>query len=149
VGYGGQIAAIWRVSPDGAKVEPYARDAKKGLTMEDGPALSAGFACGPHMRPMLNSAFLHPPDTLFTSAHDEAPLRRVRNGRISSLCKDGEWRELGNRAKERLAWFRNGVPGPNGTAYQTYGGATDVRTWRITGIDWGKPTAGAKLEGGK
>ena len=147
-GDGAAIAAIWRVSPDGTRVEPYARDTKKGLTMEDGPALSAGFACGPHMW-MINNARYQPPDILFTSAHDESMLRRVRDGRVSSLCKDGEWRELGNRAKERFVGALTWSIGPNGTVYQTQHSFRDIRTWLVTGIDFDKPTVGAKLEGGK
>jgi len=151
-GEASERAAIWRVSPDGARVEPYVRDVKHGLNMKDGPALKAEFACGPHLRPMINSPLMHPPDILIVSAHDEYALRRVKDGRVATLCKDGEWREFSKKPvllKQSAPWFRNWTPGPNGTAYLVYSGHKDVRTWLISGIDWGKPTVGPKAGGGE
>ena len=101
---------------------------------------------------MHNYKFI-PKDTLFLCAHDDAYLRRARNGRVSTLCKDGEWRELvRERAKkEALHWFRwlRGnmcpAPGPNGTSVTPMVSISRYLTFRVKGIDYGKPVIGPQL----
>jgi hypothetical protein len=105
---------------------------------------------------MINDVRYQPADVIFTSSHDEYSLRRVRDGRVSTFCRDGEWRELADKVqtyKQAALWFRNWCPGPGGTAYLTYTGALTggggIRTWRITGIDASKPTTGSKRGGSR
>ncbi len=143
-GYGGKGTAIYRVmvSSDGIKVEPLAKS-QRGV--QGGDAMTeAGWHCGPHLAAGWNEARYQPPGVLLTSSHDEAALRRIMDGRSAMLCNDGEWRELvGNRNRNTPLWFHMWRIGPNGTGYQIYSGGdwfSDQRLYRITGIDYARPT---------
>jgi len=141
-GYGGKAPAIWRVSPDGAKVEPLAHS--HGSTRDGDAMKEAAWHCGPHFNFGRNDGRYQPPGILFTSCHDEAALRRIMGGRVSTLCKDGEWREIkGKGKKEAYVWFQTWQPGPDGASYEVDSGGdwrNDCRLYRITNIDYAKPT---------
>ena len=142
---GGGGATIWRVSSDGAKREKFAGVAKRSV--RDGDiGTEAGWHCGPHFAPGRNHGLYQPADVFFTGSHDEGALRRIKGGRIASLSLDGEWREFVGKASRKKApiWFQNWQIGPDGASYRTYAGGdwdNDNRMFRITGIDYAKPTA--------
>jgi hypothetical protein len=143
-GYAGRGVAIYRVTIAGEeiKVVPLAKHNKD---IKGGDALKeAGWFCGPHFAAGWNDSRYQPSNILLTSSHDEAALRRILDGRSSSLCNDGEWREVaGVRNRDTPSWFHMWRVGPNGTGYQIYSGGdwwSDQRLYRITGIDYGRPT---------
>jgi hypothetical protein len=92
-----------------------------------------------------------PPDCLFPGSADESDARRIRDGRASTLCKDGEWREVvtGTTGPESSlnGYFRGWCPGPNGTAYTFYVAGNEIRVFKLSGIDWNKPTVGPQAKG--
>lgn len=153
------LKEVWRVSDAGARMELYLRDSG-GSGGWDGPGRSAGFFCGPHMANGRNDPRFQPPGVLFTSTHDEAGIRRTKDGRIAHLCLDGNWRELpkkpndargASKPQDVVNWGRAWNPGPSGTLLQMgtpCSGGPDWRTWIISGVDFAKPTA-VKLGGGK
>jgi hypothetical protein len=141
-------AYIQRVSPDGATVEPWVTHcgARKGT---DGPGMKTGWHCGPHMSLPRASCPWYPPGVVVFSAHDEHTLRRVtRDGRISTLYEDGQWRESTNYDR------KNHVDGVSGFVYGADGRALGCACgegkskkrgeaiYLIKGIDFTKPTAG-------
>jgi RNA polymerase sigma factor (sigma-70 family) len=138
----GDVAAIWRLSPDGSKAEPFAKSSRTASW--DGDALTeAHFFCGPHFS-AVNSAF-GPPEIFLTAAHDEATVRRVMNGRTSRLCLDGEWREVPGQGGKLLLFISGpGRAGP-GAIYGSKGSGgsnheNDHRMYMVRGIDFSKPT---------
>ena len=146
-GYGATGTAVYRVtiSPDEViKVVPYARAQKRGVVLDGDAMTEASWHCGPHFAPGWNATRYQPANVLIVSANDEAALRRIVDGRTSTLCNDGEWRELvGKRTKTAPLWFHGWRIGPNSTGYQFYSGgdwAGECRLYRITGFDLSKPT---------
>jgi hypothetical protein len=105
-----------------------------------------------------------PPDIIFLTAVDDCQFRRLKDGRISTLCKDGNWREFAKKSHAQTgnyslyeecamdkapAWGRAWVMGDKGYYYQLYRlGSGDAQIYRIGPIDFGKPTIGT-LAGGK
>lgn len=142
----------WRIPAGGGKAEPYVR-ARYGNDSRDGPALFTGWFCGPHFNAAVNPMRFLPPDCLLITCHDESWLRRVRGGRVSTLCADGEWRELEKNARGQApGWFRNYVPGPNAVFGWVDAFRPHARVWRVPNVDLSKPTVGPALgeeRGGK
>jgi hypothetical protein len=152
--YYGAGKLIVRISADGGKAEPYVQDTTN--SRKDGPAMKSGFFCGPHLVTNRSDCRFIAPDIVIPSTHDDSDCRRVKDGRVSTLCMDGEWREVVGKGSNRPGpqdpawWFRAFSAGPDGTVF-TYG--ADMKnnaSWsilnRVTGIDWGKPTVGPKAE---
>jgi hypothetical protein len=148
-GFGGKGVAVYRVrvSSGTIRVEPYAKS-QRGV--RDGDAMKeAGWHCGPHLVPGWNETRYQPPDVLIVSANDEAALRRIVGGRTSTLCMDGEWREVVGKGRHdeggvsRPLWFHAWRVGPDGTGWQVYSGGGwlhEYRLYRLTGIDLSRPT---------
>jgi hypothetical protein len=140
---------VLRVSPDGKKAEQYVSESKAGR--RDGAGIGTGWFCGPHLSASRSNPRFAPPDCIFPSTHDDSDLRRVRDGRVSTLCEDGEWREFkaerGDASGKALNAFRWFVPGPNGTAITSFKvPGPDGRCWIVRGIDYTKPIVGSKAE---
>jgi hypothetical protein len=142
-GYGGKAPAVWRVKGDG-KIEPYLHS--RSNIGRDGPGLETGYFCGPHIWMERNDPRLIPPDCLYISTHDDSWLRRARDGRVSTLCYDGEWRELPRCQTDGVRWFRNFSPGPGGTAIVS--AHNKVIKCLVSGIDYGKPVIGPLIAKG-
>jgi hypothetical protein len=147
-GYNGaEFTTIWRVSPDGSKVEPYATNARGAKTGKDGPGMETGWFCGPHLAGGSVCPWYPPGVTVF-GAHDEHTKRRIWNGRVSTLYEDGEWREAGGLdVKNQVDGVSGFVYGANGWALGCANGEGMSRKrgpgiYLIKGIDFGKPTAG-------
>lgn len=139
VGCGG---AIYRVSMNLDTVSLFVRSNVQRSDY-DGAVTTVGFFCGPHMRPNRNNAYCLPANIITPSCHDEAMLRRVMDGRVSTLCKDGEWRESPVSSLVMLWTHFDFCAGPNGTGYSGYLSPDnwgDFRMYKIGGIDWAKPT---------
>jgi hypothetical protein len=139
-GFSSKAPAVWRVGADG-KIEPYVQNRGKG----DGPGLWTGYFCGPHLWPSMHNYKYIPADCIFLMAHDDAWARRVRNGRVATLCPDGEWRELDAYGKG-LRRFRWWAPGPNGTATAVDDTVSKFITFRVSGTDYGKAVVGPPFE---
>jgi hypothetical protein len=149
---------IYRIPPDFSSCEPYVGivgsqhgggPAPDGKHYFDGPGWGAQFFCGPFLKfSMLDYRYL-PPDIVMLHTADDHWMRRARDGRVSTLCADGRWRELDKRpdVKGSFAAFRSWIPGPKGTVYQIYCTSRDIRYWRLTGIDCAQPTTGTKVNG--
>jgi RNA polymerase sigma factor (sigma-70 family) len=143
---------ILRVSPDGKKAEQYVSNVNgaDGQGHRDGAGIGTGWFCGPHLSASRSNPRFAPPDCIFPSTHDDSDLRRVRDGRVSTFCEDGEWRELktprGDASGRALYEFRGVTMGPNGTALVTFGKRIGGRCGVIRGIDYAKPTVGPKAE---
>lgn len=140
-GYSGRGPAVWRISSDAKQVEPYVQNRGKG----DGAGMTTGYFCGPHIWSSMHNYRYIPPDCIFLMAHDDAWIRRVRNGRVSTLCADGEWRELDDY-KKGLRNFRWWAPGPGGTATAVADTVSKFLVFRVSGIDYGKPVSGPLLD---
>jgi hypothetical protein len=140
----GPVTRVW---PDKQRVENYVVNVAPN-SWWDGPATKTGWYCGPMLDFCKDDQRYLPSGVLMIHTADEHCARRVRDGRVSTLYPDGEWRE--NPGKKdgggALNWFRAFSVAPNGTAFQTYSSQEDIRTYRITGIDWGKTTAGPQVE---
>ncbi|MBA4386814.1 MAG: hypothetical protein C0404_02465 [Verrucomicrobia bacterium] len=140
----GPITRIW---PDKQRVENYVVNLAPN-SWWDGPATKSGWYCGPMIDVCKTDQRYLPPGVLIIHTADEHCVRRVRDGRVSTLYPDGEWRE--NPGKKdgggALNWFRAFSSAPNGTAFQTYSSHEDIRTYRVTGIDWAKATVGPQVE---
>jgi hypothetical protein len=145
-GDNGEPGKIWRIPADLSKAEEYAGGFVPTGKRPCGAAKGFYMMCGPWIG--VSGNFL-PADTHFPSSADESAGRRLRDGRVSTLCKDGEWRELegGQINQQALRKFRGWCPGPNGTAYSIYHGAGEIRVYRISGIDYAKPTVGPQAKG--
>jgi hypothetical protein len=150
-GLKGVAADILRVLPDGT-VEPYVHGRFGGH--RDGDGMHTGYFCGPHFWAYMHNYKFLPKDTLFLCAHDDAYLRRARNGRVSTLCRGGEWREMirEDAKKAGLHWFRwlRGnqcpAPGPNGTSVTPMVAISRYIMFRVSGIDYDKPVIGPQVE---
>ena len=148
------VGAVFRYWPDRKEIKLLAFDAGDVNKRWDGDALKE---CAFFGGPLLAGTW--PPDTLFFGAVDDALLRRFKDGRVSTLCKDGEWREFPTKAAsgggERTweasapdkapAWGRGWVITPKGYFYQLYCmGGGDAWAWRVGPIDWNKPSVQKK-----
>ena len=142
-GYGGSTPSIWRKLP-GEKLKPYAWCIHNGL--KDGNAMGSGAHCGHHFWAQMHNYAYIPDDILLITAHDEANLRRLRNGRISSLCPDGEWRELTDYLIPSAWFWGASSPGPDGAVTGENVSISKNITFIVTGIDYTKATVGPLLE---
>jgi hypothetical protein len=137
------VVKVW---PDKQRVEEYVVNVAHG-SYRDGPATKTGWYCGPMLSGYKNDMRYLPPGVLLIHTADESLARRIKDGRSSTLHPDGEWRENpGNGKADGWNAFRDFCVGPNGTAFATYGGCEDIRTYRFSGIDWGKATVGPQVE---
>ena len=131
---------VFKISADRSKLEYVVQNNKdiKGWNL-DGPGLYSTWHCGPSWIKMSG-------DTLFLRAIDSPSTRRLRDGRISVLCMDGEWREHSIEGKRR------DVMSPSGMGYRVadhglpclfihYTGA-DHRMFKYGPVDFTKPTIG-------
>ncbi len=157
---------VARVYPDRQKVERIAQNSGSVDKMFDGDALSqAAFFGGP----LLAGGGIWPPDIVFFGAVDDSALRRLKDGRVSTLCKDGEWREFPRKglayhsnhpythrecAPDRAPRWGRGwslVPWKKGdqTGYYVvfYTGEGEQRFWLVGPVDFGKPTVGPRVGG--
>jgi hypothetical protein len=142
---------FYKVSADRTKVEKLLHGNGKTRTRFDGPALKSGWFDGPAL------TGYYPPDILFGCAVDDSFVRRYRDGRVSTLCKDGEWREFpgdpgtgeaGDNIKDNQAvnWGRSYVLGKD-CLYQTYYlGMGSSAIYKCGPIDFAKPTVGPLVE---
>jgi hypothetical protein len=154
------IGWVFKVSADRKTVEPIAKDAGGGLC--DGPGLKTHYFGGP----LLSKCC--PKGNAFFGAIDDGIIRRWKDGRVSSLCRDGEWREFAKYGtwgsgepgslithpyKDTQApyWGRGWVMPPTADGdyfYMTYMlGCGTGRLIRVGPIDWNKPTAGPLVGG--
>jgi hypothetical protein len=150
---------VYKVSADRSKLEKivYGRGYNFGNPGFDGPALRTTYFDGPIL------IEYNPPDTLFMTAVDDSYLRRYKDGRVSSLCGDGEWREFpskkavgqgsmlpmyGYRGKDSEAaiigrgWVRH-----KDYVYMLYfNGLGSHAAMRFGPFDFNKPTVGPLVE---
>lgn len=142
--------AIQRVSSDGSRVDDYADSllgrktgpaAQKG---QDGLAMEAGWHCGPWISSTKAIGQWFPPGVFIGHAHDEGTIRRFLDGRVSTLYKDGEWREAASVEGCQIGAVTMFSLGANG---QALGGASNMLLghsgeglYLFKGIDLGKPT---------
>ncbi|GBD35530.1 hypothetical protein HRbin36_00642 [bacterium HR36] len=134
---------VWRVSPDRNQVELVIFNPSEAAF--DGPALQSYWFGGPQMNGY------QPPNIILAGAVDDRWLRRLKDGRISTLCSDGEWREFATRGDALKRPHLYAGFGTNGWAmyrdspyvYRTYGSKSDYATTiiRFGPVDWHKPTA--------
>lgn len=148
---------IWRVSPDRRQVElivSYGEGNAPGDRRRfDGSALGSYWFGGPQMNGY------QPPHLVLAGAVDDRWLRRYHNGRISTLCPDGEWREFATRGDALKPPHLYAGFGTNGWAmyrnspyvYRTYGSTSDGANTiiRFGPVDWHKPTVGPLLSESK
>lgn len=139
--YSPAIGGTVRVSPGLDSITLFCKD---NGDQKDGPVETAGFFCGPQVRGNRNMCMFLPAACMTNGSQDEASLRRIYQGRISTLCLDGEWREFpGGPGTGYCNWFYLDVtPGPNNTAYTgyMYSLTHDLRLYKITDLDFSKPT---------
>ncbi len=147
------VGAVVHVSADGKEAKLLCKNARGNVDRDwDGDALTeVAFFGGPLLVDVVEENIV-----LFT-AIDDALLRRLRNGRVSTLCKDGEWREFPTKSAAHYSnapypyekcpankapnWGRGYVVGPGGYFYQLYCmGGGDAWVWRVGPIDWAKPS---------
>ncbi len=145
-------AVVW-VSADGREAKLLCKNARGDVDKAwDGDTLTeAAFFGGPLLVAVVE------PDIAPLTAVDDAMLRRFKDGRVSTLCKDGQWREFPTKrasnprqGEEPYAecpndkapgWGRQFVVGPGGYFYQVYCmGGGDAWVWRVGPIDWAKPS---------
>lgn len=146
---------IYRISADRRKFDKIVHG--RGLnTGWDGPALKSGYFDGPIL------AEYFPPDSLFMTAVDDSQLRRYKDGRVSTLCADGEWREFPNKGKCGSWLPMYGYKGKdadsaiigrrfvlwNNHVYMLYfNGLGSHAIVRFGPYDFNKPTVGPLVEG--
>jgi hypothetical protein len=133
---------IARMSADRSKVELIVV-MEENKQRRDGAGLGSYWFGGPQMNGY------QPPDVVLAGAVDDHWLRRYKDGRISTLCPDGEWREFGPGRPPRPMDLYAGF-GTNGWAmhrnyayvYRTYGSKSDGANTiiRFGPVDWHKPT---------
>jgi len=133
------IGCVLKVSADGKEVTLLCTNAKGSVDKAfDGDALKdMAFFGGP-----LLAGGVFPPDVIGLGAVDDALLRRLYQGRVATLCKDGEWREFPTKHAAgggELTW-RMGH-GSGRLLYQLYCmGGGDAWVWRVGPVDWTKPS---------
>ncbi|GBD36582.1 hypothetical protein HRbin36_01707 [bacterium HR36] len=147
------IGCVLKVTPDGKQVELLATNPRGSVDKAfDGDALNQTAFFG---GPLLAGGGAYPQGVVLLTAVDDALLRRLKDGRVATLCKDGEWREFPTKraagggeltwqecpADKAPAWGRGWVMAPGGYFYQLYSmGGGDAWVWRVGPIDWNKPT---------
>jgi hypothetical protein len=144
---GGPVVS--RVSPDGAKVDAVYVKSLGNSPYTDGLGAETRWFCGPHSCGPKTVSPWYPPGVMCCGAHDEHTVRRVVDGRVSTLYEDGEWREankLNNRGM--LDGVSGFVCGANGWALGCASGEGMSRKrgeglYLFKGVDFGKPTAAA------
>lgn len=145
---------IFKISSDGKQLEHIVKDIShevrgKGVDANrDGEGLTTTWHCGPaDISTCGNVLFLH--------AIDSVAVRRWMNGRVSTLCYDGEWRETPRGRDNRLysVMGKHHQPGQGNPKhnyiYITYPGeenGQDNRVYRFGPIDFTKPTVGPLTE---
>ncbi len=146
------IGCVLKVSADGKEVTLLCTNAKGSVDKAfDGDALKdVAFFGGP-----LLAGGVFPPDVIGLGAVDDALLRRLYQGRVATLCKDGEWREFPTKhaagggeltwrqcpPDKAPAWGRGWIMAPGGYFYQLYCmGGGDAWVWRVGPVDWTKPS---------
>ncbi len=144
-------ACIYRVPPDRRKAELFVYNPRPadGGSARDGLALKTYWFGGPQMNGY------QPADLIFAGAVDDRWLRRVKDGRVSTLCPDGEWREFATRGDALKPPHLYAGFGTNSWAmyrnspyvYRTYGSKSDYATTiiRFGPVDWHKPTVGRQV----
>ncbi|GIW81381.1 MAG: hypothetical protein KatS3mg105_3188 [Gemmatales bacterium] len=140
---------IYRVSADRRQVELVVFNAQD-QNKEDGPGLQTYWFGGPQMNGY------QPPDLIFAGAVDDRRIRRLKDGRIASLCRDGKWREIPTRRDVRQ-WQLYAGFGTSGWAlmrnkpyfYRVYGSKSDgkIPIVRIGPVDWQAPAVAVRKEG--
>jgi hypothetical protein len=146
-GYGGKSPTVYRVVP-GGKLEAYAKTViGKHL---DGAALQSGGLCGYQIYAWTHNNRYLAADCVYVLCIDEQRIRRIRDGRVSTLCEDGEWRELPKIPRYDWRWAYFFAPGPNGMATIDGSGSNPEHTISVTfalrGIDWKKSTLGPLID---
>lgn len=138
---------VFRISADRKQCEHIVahRGDLKAPNNLDGPGLVTTWHCGPAMIQVTGNS-------LFLSAIDSNTVRRWKDGRVSTLCLDGEWREFPTAAKNPgMVRFNGYVPAQYGLPYvyifypgeDTFG---DIRAFRFGPVDFQKPTASIREE---
>ena len=139
---------VVKVTADRTKAWRAAQDAGDVNKRWDGDALTqAAFFGGP-----LLVGNTWPPDIVFFGAVDDAQLRRFKDGRVSTLCKDGMWREFPTKLAaggdltwqacppdKAPVWGRGWIMADPAYFYHVYCmGGGDAWVWRVGPIDSGK-----------
>ncbi|GBD36632.1 hypothetical protein HRbin36_01757 [bacterium HR36] len=110
----------------------------------DGEGLMTTWHCGPAM-------ILTASNELFLLAIDSNMVRRWKNGRVSTLFLDGEWREAPTHVKNiQPVRFNGFAPAQHGLPYiyifypgeDAFG---DVRAFRFGPVDFHKPAQKSNL----
>jgi hypothetical protein len=149
--FGGGRLGVWRATADGTIAEIVRSRYNK---LRDGHGLHSGFFCGPIFWAYVHNYRYIPDDILLLSAFDDNVMRRLRNSRVSTLCRDGEFRELGatrSSMKDALPWFRwhrgdtGPAPGPDNTCVAVLTGVSKIPAFLVTNIDYGRPVTGPQL----
>ena len=147
-GYRGATPCIWRIVP-GGKLEAYAWSVKN--SHRDGAAMYSGSMCGHHIWMRMHNYNYLPPGDLLIMAHDEFHVRRIRDGRVSTMFTDGDWREMPEGLEMfRYRWFHTYAIGPDGMTTSSskagaFGHSVSI-TYLVTGIDYEKATVGDLIE---
>ena len=137
---------VFRVSADRTKFEYIVQHNRKmhGSNL-DGPGLETTWHCGP-------SWIKTSGDTLFLRAIDSVTTRRWRDGRVSVLCMDGEWREQSKDSDNRV------MQSPSGMGYRVadhdvpyiyvhyLGAGGGFRMFSFGPADFTKPTVGSLVQ---
>jgi len=136
--------ALYRVSADRKKGEHVVQATKQPIGNQDGPGLKTRYHCGPYEF-QLHKHFV------FLKSIDSNSVRRFdgKNGRVSTLCTDGEFRERGPQQKRIEAirgkgWLLGQADGAS-YIYIPYPGeerAGLCGIWRFGPIDPCRPTTG-------
>lgn len=128
---------IYRISADRSNVELVAH-CKNGVHNRDGAAIGeAGYWGGPYLAGPIADGVI-PISTI-----DGNSARRIKDGRTSKLCADGEWRETADNRNTAVC-FKGWFLGPDmKTVWAPYSGEEhngDSRAYRIYPVDFNKPT---------
>jgi hypothetical protein len=140
---------IFRMSPDRKKFEHIISDVThkppwKGTIRSsnfDGHGLITTWHCGP-------ADITFSGNVLFTYSIDSTVIRRWVNGRVSSLCMDGEWRENPGRAGGGVVGAGYYQPVPSGRYIYIFSGVENGNSlcYRFGPVDFAKPTTGPLQE---
>jgi hypothetical protein len=144
------LGEIFRMSPDRKQFEHIVSDASQKLkgtgvgAGRNGPGLTTTCHCGP-----ADISFSG--NILFLHSIDSSVVRRWVGGRTSSLCFDGEWREIPGKGSAGVIMAKHYQPGQHGAnyIYITYPGEEnnqDSRVYRIGPFDFTKPTVGPLVQ---
>jgi hypothetical protein len=138
---------IFKIPPDRSKAELIAWS-HHGTANFDGPGTEAGYFGGPYIRSDILAGGIVPITVI-----DGNCIRRLKDGRTSKLCvKDGEWHETRDWPETGLG-FKGWLPSPDGrTVWALHPGEErngDARMFRVSPVDFTKPTVGPEFKGGK